>query len=66
MNLGMSQNFGSVDLEHLPFPVAMSVDWIRVYQPSNAQNYGCEPDDFPTQAYINKYVRFICPVEFPG
>jgi hypothetical protein len=51
----MSTNFGTVDLEHLPFPVTMKVDWIRVYQPVDAQNYGCEPSDFPTQDYINKF-----------
>ncbi|OBZ79710.1 Beta-glucan synthesis-associated protein KRE6 [Grifola frondosa] len=32
MNLGMSTNFGTVDLEHLTFPTTMKVDWIRVYQ----------------------------------
>jgi hypothetical protein len=56
INLGMSTNFGNVDTEHLPFPVTMSVDWIRVYQKTNAINYGCDPDDFPTQAYINECV----------
>ncbi|KAH7930678.1 glycoside hydrolase family 16 protein [Leucogyrophana mollusca] len=55
MNLGMSTNFGKVDLEHLPFPVHMRVDYIRVYQPSNARNIGCDPKDFPTEAYINAY-----------
>jgi len=57
INLGMSTNFGTVDTEHLPFPVTMSVDWIRVYQKTNAINYGCDPDDFPTQAYINEYIE---------
>jgi hypothetical protein len=61
MNLGMSTNFGPVDLEHLPFPVHMRVDYIRVYQPSNARNVGCDPKDFPTADYINTYVS--CPLE---
>ncbi len=56
MNLGMSTNFGKVDLEHLPFPVQMKVDWIRVYQDPDQINYGCDPSDFPTQAYINQCV----------
>jgi beta-glucanase (GH16 family) len=56
MNLGMSTNFGTVDLAHLPFPVHMRVDYIRVYQPSNARNIGCDPKDFPTADYINTYV----------
>jgi hypothetical protein len=31
----------------------MSVDYIRVYQSSDAINIGCDPKDFPTAAYIN-------------
>ncbi|KAG0709871.1 glycoside hydrolase family 16 protein [Suillus ampliporus] len=57
MNLGMSTNFGPVDLENLPFPVHMRVDYIRVYQPSNARNIGCDPKDFPTEDYINTYIE---------
>src|SRR5260221_1563844 len=56
MNLGMSQNFGYVDLDHLVFPTTMRVDWIRVYQPKNEINIGCDPKDFPTAAYIDRYV----------
>lgn len=52
----MSTNFGPVDVEHLKFPTKMRVDWIRVYQPVNKINIGCDPIDFPTQAYINQYV----------
>lgn len=55
-NLGMSTNFGHVDLEHLTFPTSMKVDWIRVYQDPNNINYGCDTADFPTQDYINQYV----------
>lgn len=55
MNLGMSENFGgNVDLEHLKFPTTMRVDYVRVYQPSNAINVGCDPKDFPTASYINQ------------
>lgn len=56
MNLGMSENFGTVDLAHLPFPTKMRVDWIRVYQPKDAINIGCDPKDFPTASYISQYV----------
>ncbi len=28
----MSTNFGPVDIEHLGFPVHMTIDYIRVYQ----------------------------------
>jgi beta-glucan synthesis-associated protein KRE6 len=56
-NLGMSENFGTVDLEHLVFPAIMTVDWIRVYQRSDSINVGCDPSDFPTSAYINQYIE---------
>jgi len=57
MNLGMSTNFGPVDLEHLPFPVTLKVDYVRVYQDPDRINYGCDPEDFPTQTYINQYIE---------
>jgi len=57
MNLGMSTNFGPVDLDHLPFPAHMRVDYIRVYQPKDEINIGCNPKDFPTEDYINQYIE---------
>ena len=54
MNLGQSRNFGKVDTAHIPYPVKMSIDYIRVYQPKGAINYGCDPKDFPTAAYIQE------------
>ncbi|KAF5348742.1 hypothetical protein D9758_006835 [Tetrapyrgos nigripes] len=56
-NLGMSRNFGPVDLAHLTFPTQMKVDWIRVYQEQNSINIGCDPKDFPTSDYINTYIE---------
>ena len=53
----MSRSFGPVDLEHLPFPAHMRVDYVRIYQPANAINVGCDPKDFPTRAYISKFVE---------
>jgi hypothetical protein len=55
----MSRNFGHVDLEHLVFPSIMRVDWIRVYQPKNAINIGCDPKNFPTATYINQYATAV-------
>ncbi|KAI3605273.1 glycoside hydrolase family 16 protein [Moniliophthora roreri] len=57
VNLGMSTNFGDVDLEHLIFPTTMRIDWIRVYQEKGKKNVGCDPEDFPTKAYIDKHIR---------
>ncbi|KAJ7630781.1 beta-glucan synthesis-associated protein [Roridomyces roridus] len=56
-NLGMSENFGTVDFEHLTFPAIMRIDYIRVYQPKGQINIGCDPSDFPTAAYINEYME---------
>ena len=56
INLGLSEAFGVVDLDHLPFPVHLKVDYIRVYQPRGEENVGCDPPDFPTKAYINQYI----------
>lgn len=58
MNLGLSENFGVIDFEHLTFPAVMRIDWIRVYQRSDSINIGCDPKDFPTEAYINEFVIF--------
>ncbi|KAF5393324.1 hypothetical protein D9757_000583 [Collybiopsis confluens] len=57
-NLGMSTNFGPVDLDHLIFPTHLTIDYIRVYQPEDAMNIGCDPSDFPTEDYINKVGHF--------
>lgn len=51
-NLGFSENFGSLDHEKLVFPATMAIDYIRVYQPKNAVNIGCDPINFPTAKYI--------------
>ncbi|CUA66683.1 Beta-glucan synthesis-associated protein KRE6 [Rhizoctonia solani] len=57
INLGISPNFGAIDWEHLIFPAYMLVDWVRVYQPKDAHNIGCDPPDFPTRDYINTFIE---------
>jgi hypothetical protein len=52
-NLGMSQDFGEVDIENLPFPSYMMIDWIRVYQRPDNLKVGCSPPDMPTAQWIN-------------
>ncbi|KAE9400307.1 glycoside hydrolase family 16 protein [Gymnopus androsaceus JB14] len=52
-NLGMSSSFAFLDFAHLTFPAVMRIDWIRVYQPADAQNINCNPPDYPTADYIN-------------
>jgi len=56
MNLGLSASFAhNVDFTTLKYPATMLVDYVRVYQPSNAHNIGCDPPDRPTKAYIDAY-----------
>ena len=50
----MSKSFAAVDLAQLTFPTRLRIDYIRVYQPENAINIGCDPKGYPTEAYINK------------
>jgi hypothetical protein len=54
-NLGLSENFGGIDFDHLVFPTKMRIDYIRVYQPKDAVNVGCDPTGFPTANYINQF-----------
>ena len=64
MNLAISEGFSVVDYENLQFPAMLSIDYVRVYQPKNAINIGCDPVDFPTAKYIETWVvlvdRLLC------
>jgi beta-glucan synthesis-associated protein KRE6 len=55
-NMGMSENFGAIDFNHLTFPAIMRIDYIRVYQLKDQINIGCDPKAFPTMSYINESV----------
>ncbi|CAK5262386.1 unnamed protein product [Mycena citricolor] len=57
VNLAISHSFSWIDFAKLVFPAIMRVDYIRVYQPSDAINIGCDPPERPTQAYINTYIE---------
>lgn len=59
INLGMSKNFGEIDFAHLKFPQHLRVDYVRVYQPIDDINVGCDPKDFPTADYIERYLGFL-------
>ena len=43
-------------MDKLTFPTTMSIDYIRVYQPKDSINIGCNPKNFPTSAYIETFV----------
>lgn len=57
INLAISSGFGTIEWDNLQFPGKMLVDYVRVYQPKGQTNIGCDPDDFPTQAYINRHIQ---------
>jgi hypothetical protein len=61
MNLGLSENFGFIDFDHLTFPAVMRVDWVRVYQDPDNVQVGCNPPDYPTADYINQSVYSVLP-----
>jgi len=56
-NLGMSQNWQTIDLASMVFPSEMLVDYVRVYQRKGSSNVGCNPKDFPTTDYINNHLE---------
>ncbi|KAJ3771688.1 beta-glucan synthesis-associated protein [Lentinula raphanica] len=61
-NLGMSSSFSFLDLDNLVFPAVMRIDWIRIYQPPDAINIGCDPATHPTMDYIqNNYAAYNNP-----
>jgi hypothetical protein len=51
-NLGMSESFGEIQYDKLPFPAQMKIDWVRVYQRKDSINVGCSPAGFPTAEFI--------------
>lgn len=57
VNLGISNNWAYIDWNSLQFPVTMRVDYIRVYQPKDQVNIGCDPPGYPTQNYIKKHQK---------
>ncbi|TIB72758.1 glycoside hydrolase family 16 protein [Wallemia mellicola] len=59
LQLGISYNFGAISDEVLngAWPNIMKVDWVRVYQPSDSINIGCDPPEMPTAAYINRHIE---------
>ncbi|KAF8878855.1 beta-glucan synthesis-associated protein-domain-containing protein [Infundibulicybe gibba] len=56
LNLGMSQNWQTIDLTTMVFPAEMLVDYVRVYQRRGQSNVGCDPKDYPTANYINNHL----------
>lgn len=55
MNLGISNSWAYIDWPEMLFPAHLRVDYVRVYQPEDAINVTCDPDDYPTTDYINNH-----------
>lgn len=55
LNLGISQNWQTIDLTTMEFPAEMLVDYVRVYQRKGSTNVGCSPSGYPTADYINNH-----------
>ncbi|RSH80083.1 hypothetical protein EHS25_007285 [Saitozyma podzolica] len=56
INFGMSENFQTVDYNHLSWPAQLLVDYVRVYQRSDGK-VGCDPADRPTADYISRHMN---------
>ena len=57
MNFGISNNWAYIDWNALHFPLTMRIDHVRVYQPEDAINVSCDPDDYPTSNYIETHPK---------
>ncbi|KAK6459569.1 glucan synthase subunit [Scheffersomyces xylosifermentans] len=57
MNFGISNNWAYIDWPSLVFPMTMRVDYVRVYQPNDSINVGCDPADYPTYDYIQSHLN---------
>lgn len=55
LNLGLSNNWAYIDWQMIYFPVTMSIDYVRIYQPNNSVSITCDPSDYPTYDYIESH-----------
>ncbi|CAR27274.1 hypothetical protein ZYGR_0I05480 [Zygosaccharomyces rouxii] len=57
LNLGISNNWAYIDWQMLFFPVTMSIDFVRIYQPNSSISITCDPPDHPTYDYIEQHKK---------
>lgn len=55
LNLGISNSWAYIDWNALYWPSIMRIDYVRVYQPSDAVSTTCDPPDYPTYDYIKDH-----------
>ncbi|KAI5948978.1 hypothetical protein KGF57_005041 [Candida theae] len=56
-NLGISNNWAYIDWNSVVFPSQFHIDYVRIYQPEDQINVGCDPDDYPTYDYIQEHLN---------
>ncbi|CCG24205.1 Kre62 subunit of glucan synthase [Candida orthopsilosis Co 90-125] len=57
-NMGLSKIWNpKLQVEDLQLPAKFYIDYIRIYQPSDAIDLTCDPDDFPTSVYIQSHAN---------
>lgn len=57
MNLGISNNWAYIDWQFIFFPVTMSIDYVRIYQPNDSVDMTCDPASHPTYDYIQSHLN---------
>ncbi|KAF4609534.1 hypothetical protein D9613_012257 [Agrocybe pediades] len=57
LNLGISNNWQTIDLSTMMFPAEFKIDYVRVYQRKGQTNVGCNPKDRPTTDYIANHLQ---------
>ncbi|KAG5422218.1 KRE6 [Candida metapsilosis] len=55
-NLGISNNWAYIDWNSVIFPSQFHIDYVRIYQPPDQINVGCDPSDYPTYDYIQEHL----------
>lgn len=55
LNLGFSHNWVDIDFAVLKFPAVMQIDYVRWYQPADAQMVTCDPPGYETTDYIREH-----------
>lgn len=55
LNLGISQNWVSIDFGALRFPTVLQFDYVRWYQREGEEMVTCDPPGFETTEYIRRH-----------
>lgn len=55
LNVGISNSWVYIDWPSLVWPNHFRIDYVRIYQPSNAISITCDPSGYPTYDYIEQH-----------